>query len=230
MAPRPIRILVVDDEPQIQRLLRTSLGAHDYDVEPALTGEEASRKLRAGVFDLVILDLGLPDKSGLELLEAARVTSSVPIIVLSARGDDDGKVTAFELGADDYVTKPFSMAELLARIKAALRHRYQERGTLPVVRCGELAIDLTTRAVTLAGKPISLTPIEYDLLSLLAEHQGKALTHSFLLKKVWGDGNSGDVQYLRVYIRSLRQKLQEHPGAPPVIQTELGVGYRMMAS
>jgi two-component system KDP operon response regulator KdpE len=110
-----------------------------------------------------------------------------------------------------------------------LRHRYQEQGTLPVVRCGELAIDLTTRVVTLAGKPISLTPIEYDLLSLLAEHQGKVLTHSFLLKKVWGDGNSGDVQYLRVYIRSLRQKLQEQPGAPPIIQTELGVGYRMTA-
>lgn len=228
MAPRPIRILVVDDEPQIQRLLRTSLTAHDYDVEPAVTAGEAVRKLQTTSFDLVILDLGLPDQSGLDVLEATRVTSQIPIIILSARGDDDGKVKAFDMGADDYVTKPFSMAELIARIRAALRHRFQEQGTVPLVRCGDLTIDLAKRIVTIAGKPVSFTPIEYDLLSVLAEHAGKVLTHSFLLKKVWGEGNSGDVQYLRVYIRGLRQKIQEKPDSLPMIQTELGVGYRLV--
>jgi two-component system KDP operon response regulator KdpE len=212
----------------MQRLLRTSLAAHDYEVAGAETGGMAMRQIRSKDPDLVILDLGLPDRSGLELIETIRSTSQIPIIVLSARGDDAAKVASFELGADDYVTKPFSMVELIARIRAALRHRFQEQGVLPILRCGELSIDLVKRNVLMGEKGLSLTPTEYDLLALLLENAGKVLTHSFLLKKVWGDNRVSDVQYLRVYVRSLRQKLQVASHLAPIIHTELGIGYRLM--
>ncbi len=225
---RPVRVLVVDDEPQMQRLLRTSLTAHDYEVVGAETAGAAIRQLQSGDLDLVILDLGLPDRSGLEVIQSVRSTSQIPIIVLSARGDDAAKVAAFDLGADDYVTKPFSMVELIARIRAALRHRFQEQGVTPVIRCGELSIDLVKRNVIMGDQGLSLTPIEYDLLATLLENTGKVLTHSFLLKKVWGDNRASDVQYLRVYVRSLRQKLQAASLRAPIIHTELGVGYRLM--
>jgi two-component system KDP operon response regulator KdpE len=227
---RPVRVLVVDDEPQMQRLLRTSLAAHDYEVAGAETAGAAMRRIRSEDPDLIILDLGLPDRSGLDLIQTIRSTSQIPIIVLSARGDDAAKVASFELGADDYVTKPFSMVELIARIRAALRHRFQEQGVLPVLRCGELSIDLVKRNVLMGEQGLSLTPIEYDLLAVLLENTGKVLTHSFLLKKVWGDNRVSDVQYLRVYIRSLRQKLQAASLLAPIIHTELGVGYRLMPS
>ncbi|HTH99228.1 MAG TPA: response regulator transcription factor [Stellaceae bacterium] len=225
MSARETTILVIDDEPQIRRLLKTSLAPHKFAVAEAGTAAAGLKRLGAETIDLVILDLGLPDRGGLTVIEAIRKDSALPIIVLSVRSDEETKVQAFELGADDYVTKPFGMAELLSRIRAALRHRFQAQGTLPLLKCGAITINLVDRWVRHGDTEIKLSPTEYEILHLLAEHQGKILTHDFIRQKIWDDENA-DIQYLRVYIRALRQKLGEG-GA--MIQTEQGIGYRLVA-
>jgi len=228
MSASPPKILVVDDEPQIRRLLKTSLVPQKFDITEAGTAGVALKRLAAEDFDLVILDLGLPDRGGIEVIEEVRKGSSIPIIVLSVRNDEAGKVRALELGADDYITKPFGMAELVTRIRVALRHRYQAQGTQPRLRAGDLEIDLVSRQVSRDGHEIKLSPTEYDILRLLAEHAGKILTHDFILRRVWGDDKADDVQYLRVYVRALRQKLGDKVGGNEIIRTETGIGYRLM--
>jgi len=222
----PLKVLVVDDEPAIRRFLRTSLSAQGYQVGEAETGAAALEALRRGMVDVLVLDLGLPDISGFEIIERIRGQgSALPIVVLSSRTDETGKVKALDLGADDYVTKPFGIDELLARVRAALRHRLQQEGERPVFRCGELGVDIVRRVVTLAGQEVKLSPREYDLLRLFVAHAGKVLTHRFILREVWG--GDADVQYLRVYIRALRHKIEPNPEQPHYILTEQGVGYRM---
>ncbi|HEY4940417.1 MAG TPA: response regulator transcription factor [Rhizomicrobium sp.] len=226
MNAKPLRVLVVDDEPPIRRLLRTSFGAQGYQVAEAGNGAAALAALKGTPVDLVILDLGLPDMDGFAVIEALRGSgSSVPIVVLSSRDDETGKVRALDLGADDYVTKPFGVDELMARVRAALRHRLQEQGTQPVFRSGDLMVDLVRRIVTSRGVEVKLSPREYDLLRLLVLHAGKVLTHKFAMREVWGAAT--DVQYLRVYIRTLRQKIEADPERPVHILTEQGVGYRL---
>ena len=223
----PVKILVVDDEPPIRKLLRTGLGAQGYEVLDAPNGK-AALELLAKKPDLVILDLGLPDIDGLELLRRIRhLQSSLPIVVLSSRGDEAGKVAALDLGADDYVTKPFGMDELLARMRAALRHQLQVHGEQPIFRVGDLSVDLVRRIVRKADKEVKLSPKEYDLLRLLVQHAGKVLTHKFLLRELWDDLT--DTQYLRVYVRQLRRKIEADPERPQHIMTETGVGYRLRA-
>jgi two-component system KDP operon response regulator KdpE len=223
-AAAPLRVLVVDDEPAIRRFLRTSLRAEGYDLVEAETGEAALAEIKRRSPDLVMLDLGLPGLSGLEVIRRLREAgSAVPIIVLTSRVDEAGKVEALDLGADDYVTKPFGVEELLARIRAALRHRLQQEGERPIFRSGDLAVDLVRRIVTVRGAEVKLSPREYDLLRLLIQHAGKVLTHRFMLKEVWG--GDADVQYLRIYIRQLRQKIEPDPERPSHILTETGVGY-----
>jgi two-component system, OmpR family, KDP operon response regulator KdpE len=222
----PQRALVVDDEPAIRRFLRTSLRAEGYDLVEAETGEAALAEIRRRPPDLVMLDLGLPGISGLDVIRQLREEgSAVPIIVLTSRTDEAGKVEALDLGADDYVTKPFGMDELLARMRAALRHRLQQEGEKPLFRSGDLAVDLVRRIVTVRGAEVKLSPREYDILRLLILHVGKVLTHRFMLKEVWG--GEADVQYLRIYIRQLRQKIEPDPERPLHIVTETGVGYRL---
>jgi two-component system KDP operon response regulator KdpE len=226
----PVHILVVDDEPQIRRFLRTSLSAQGYRLSEVASAAEAVAAARTEHPDLVVLDLGLPDGDGYGVIEKLRAVSQIPIIVLSVRSDEQGKVRALDLGADDYVTKPFGMEELIARIRAALRHRLQTQGEAPVFRSGNLAVDLVRRIVSISGKDVKLSAKEYDLLRILIAHAGKVLTHGFLLKEVWGPAHVEDVQYLRVYIRQLREKLESDPTRPEIIRTETGVGYRMRAS
>ncbi len=222
----PARILIVDDEPPIRRFLRTALAAQDYRVEEAGSGEEAMALLQRNPVDLIVLDLGLPGMDGLEVIRRLRGGgSATPIVILSSRDDEAGKVAALDLGADDYVSKPFGMEELSARIRAALRHRLQQEGEKPVFRSGDLAVDLVRRIVTVHGQEAKLTPKEYDLLRLLVQHAGKVLTHRHILKEIWG--GESDVQYLRIYIRTLRQKLEADPEKPALILTEQGVGYRL---
>jgi two-component system, OmpR family, KDP operon response regulator KdpE len=227
---RRTTVLIVDDEPPIRRFLRTSLAAQDYEVIEAGNGAEAIRAMASAAPDLVILDLGLPDMNGTEVIRAIRGTSPVPIIVLSVRSDERGKVEALDLGADDYVTKPFGMEELVARIRTALRHRFQEKGETPVFAAGDLSVDLVRRIVKRAGAEVKLSPKEYDLLRLLVENAGKVLTHRHLLAKVWGPAHTEDAQYLRVFIRSLRHKLEADPARPALILTEPGVGYRLASA
>jgi two-component system KDP operon response regulator KdpE len=222
----PLRVLVIDDEPAIRRFLRLSLAAQGYLVLEAESGESGYTLLQHNAVDVVILDLGLPGVSGLDILKRLRESgSSVPVIVLSSRSDEGGKVAALDMGADDYVTKPFGMDELLARIRAAVRHRLQQDGERPIFKSGDLAVDLVHRVVTVRETEVKLTPREYDLLRLLVMHAGKVLTHKFLLREVWG--SETDVQYLRIYIRTLRQKIEADPVQPALIQTEQGVGYRL---
>lgn len=222
-----IRILVVDDEPPIRRLLRTGLGTQGYEVIDASCGKDALEAVKSNP-DLMILDLGLPDMQGLDVLRAMRESgSAVPVLVLSSRDDETGKVKAFDLGADDYVTKPFGMNELLARVRTALRHRLQVQGEKPLFQVGGLSVDLVRRIVKVDGDDVKLSPKEYELLRLLVQHAGKVLTHAFLLKGVWGPAT--DPQYLRVYVRQLRQKLETTPERPFYILTETGVGYRLRA-
>jgi len=224
---RELTVLVVDDEPPIRRLLRTTLTAAGYRVAEAETAGAALRSLTVEKPDLVILDLGLPDNNGLELIGEIRNVSRVPIVVLSARHDERAKVAALDLGADDYVGKPFGMAELMARLRAALRHAFQVQGELPVFASGELAVDLVRRHVTRGGDEVKLSPKEFDLLRHLVIHAGKVLTHRQLLREIWGPAHAEDVQYLRVLIRGLRQKLEPDPTRPTHLLTELGVGYRL---
>ena len=224
----PLRVLVVDDEPAIRRFLRTSLSAQGHQVEEAEDGAPALDAVQRNATDMLILDLGLPQLDGFEVIRRLRgAGSSLPIIVLSSRTDERGKVEALDLGADDYLTKPFGVDELHARIRTALRHRLQQQGERPVFRCGRLAVDLVRRVVSLDGQELRLSPREYDLLRLLVAHAGKVLTHKFILREVWGAET--DVQYLRVYIRALRQKIEAEPERPWHILTETGVGYRLRA-
>jgi two-component system KDP operon response regulator KdpE len=219
-------LLVVDDEPPIRRLLRTSLGAEGFEVIEADNAEKALATIEARKPEVVILDLGLPDQDGLDVIRRIRRSGSkLPIVVLSSRGDERGKVEALELGADDYVTKPFGIAELVARIRTALRHRFQEQGGEPLFKSGPLQVDLVRRVVTVNGEEIKLSPKEYDILRLLVLHAGKVLTHRFIMQQVWGAAS--DVQYLRIYVRQLRQKIEKDPERPNLIMTETGVGYRL---
>ena len=219
-------LLVVDDEPPIRRLLRTSLGAEGFEVFEADTAEKAFATIEASKPEIVILDLGLPDQDGLDVIRRIRRSGSkLPIVVLSSRGDERGKVEALELGADDYVTKPFGIAELVARIRTALRHRFQEQGGEPLFESGPLQVDLVRRVVTVNGEEVKLSPKEYGILRLLVLHAGKVLTHRFIMQQVWGAAS--DVQYLRIYVRQLRQKIEPDPERPTLIMTETGVGYRL---
>ncbi len=222
----PPRVLVVDDEPAIRRFLNTSLRAEGYEPVMTETGEAALAEIHRRAPDIVLLDLGLPGIDGLEVIRRLRQEGSVvPIIVLTSRTDEAGKVAALDLGADDYVTKPFGVDELLARLRAALRHRLMQQGEMPLFRSGDLSVDLVRRIVTVRGEEVKLSPREYDLLRLLVSHAGKVLTHRFMLREVWGA--AGDVQYLRIYIRQLRQKIEPDPERPTHIATETGVGYRL---
>jgi two-component system KDP operon response regulator KdpE len=224
----PLRVLVIDDEPAIRRFLRTSLTAQGYSLLEAEDGETGLAMLQRNAVDVLVLDLGLPGISGLDVLKKLRDGHSpVPVIVLSSRDDETGKVTALDMGADDYVTKPFGMDELLARIRAAVRHKLQQEGEKPLFKSGDLTVDLVRRIVTVRGQEVKLTPREYDLLRVLVAHAGKVLTHKFLLREVWG--SETDVQYLRIYIRTLRQKIEPNSERPSLIQTEQGVGYRLKA-
>jgi len=228
MNAAPLRILVVDDEPPIRKLLRMGLSTQGYQTLEAPNGK-AALELLAQNPDLIILDLGLPDIQGLELLRMLRARNEgVPIVVLSSRGDEAGKVEALDLGADDYVTKPFGMDELLARMRAALRHQLQVHGERPVFRTGDLSVDLVRRIVKVGEKDVKLSPKEYELLRALVQHAGKVLTHKFLLGELWDDLT--DAQYLRVYVRQLRQKIESDPERPQYVLTETGVGYRLRAA
>jgi len=227
MSAAPLRVLVVDDEPPIRKLLRMGLTAQGYQTLEAANGKAALDLLKETP-DLIILDLGLPDTLGHDLLRTIRARNEgVPIIVLSSRGDEASKVQALDLGADDYVTKPFCMDELLARMRAALRHQLQTHGERPVFRVGDLSVDLVRRIVRLGTKDVKLSPKEYDLLRVLVQHAGKVLTHKFLLGELWDDLT--DAQYLRVYVRQLRQKIETDPEQPQFILTETGIGYRLRA-
>jgi two-component system KDP operon response regulator KdpE len=228
MAAKLPKILVVDDEPQILRFLRASLPPHGYECVEASTGGEAIKAFSIERPDALILDLGLPDRDGFAVIEAIRASALTPIIVLSARSDVEGKVRALELGADDYVTKPFDMAELLARLKAALRHGLQAIGEAPIFRAGSLAVDLVNRRVTLGESEIHLSPKEYNLLRFLVAHAGKVVTHQQLLKEVWGPAHVEDVQYLRVLMRQLRQKIEPDATAARLLITEPSIGYRLL--
>jgi two-component system KDP operon response regulator KdpE len=228
MARNPV-VLVIDDEVQIQRLLKLGLVEGKFRVLPARTAGEALESLASMTPDVVVLDLGLPDRSGFEVLQEIRKKSSVPVIVLSVREGEADKVRAFELGADDYVTKPFGMAELVARLRVALKHRFHTEGTQPLLRLADLEIDLVNRRVSRGGQEINLTKTEYDILCILASHPGKVLTHDFILRNVRGGENVGDPQYLRVYVRSLRNKLGDRSPANRIIRTQMGVGYRLVA-
>jgi two-component system, OmpR family, KDP operon response regulator KdpE len=227
MSAAPPRVLVVDDEPPIRKLLRMGLSAHGYHVIEATNGKNALELLGKSP-DIIILDLGLPDIQGHDLLRMIRGDNeAVPVIVLSSRGDEAGKVQALDFGADDYVTKPFGMDELLARMRAALRHQLQTHGERPIFHVGDLSVDLVRRIVKVGDKMVKLSPKEYDLLRVLVQHAGKVLTHKFLLTELWGD--LSDAQYLRVYVRQLRQKLEDDPEKPKYIHTETGIGYRLCA-
>jgi two-component system KDP operon response regulator KdpE len=226
MTASAIKILVVDDEQPIRKLLRAGLSTQGYDIIDAPNGRTALEEMANASPDLVVLDLGLPDISGQELLRRWRTEgSTVPVVILSSRTDEPGIVEALDLGADDYVTKPFGVNELIARIRVALRHRLQQQGEKPVFHTGDLSVDLVRRIVRLGEEEIKLSPKEYDILRALVQHAGKVLTHNFLMKQVWGEVQ--DVQYLRVYVRQLRQKIEPDPEQPRYIRTETGVGYRL---
>ncbi|NEX92005.1 response regulator [Caulobacter sp. 17J65-9] len=227
-AHRP-RVLVVDDEPQIHRFLGPALDAAGYEVVRADDAASGLRELARKAPDAVVLDLGLPDMDGKEALAKARAFYDGPILILSARDRETEKIDALDLGADDYVEKPFGIGELLARLRVALRHRVQREGISPVVRAGELEIDLVGRRVSRAGQAVRLSPKEYDLLARLVEGGGKVTTHRQLLTAVWGPAHAEDVAYLRVFVGQLRQKLEADPAAPRRILTEPGVGYRFSA-
>ena len=227
MSAAPLRVLIIDDEPAIRKLLRMGLSTQGYDILEAPNGKTALELLAQNP-GLILLDLGLPDIQGLELLRIIRARNeSIPIVVLSSREDETGKVEALDLGADDYVTKPFGMDELFARMRAALRHQLQVKGERPVFRLGDLSVDLVRRIVKLRDKEVKLSPKEYDLLRVLVQHAGKVLTHKFLIGKLWNE--MIDPQYLRVYMRQLRKKIEDDPERTQYILTETGIGYRLRA-
>jgi two-component system KDP operon response regulator KdpE len=225
MTAAPLKVLVVDDEPPIRKLLRMGLGTQGYQTIDAPNAKTAL-DLMAEAPDLVILDLGLPDMQGLELLrEIRKRREDLPIVVLSSRGDEAAKVAALDLGADDYVTKPFGMDELLARMRTALRHQLQVQGERPLFKLDGLSVDLVRRIVKIKDEEVRLSPKEYDLLRIMVQHAGKVLTHKFLLNQLWSVPI--DPQYLRVYVRQLRQKIEPDPTRPKYILTETGIGYRL---
>jgi two-component system, OmpR family, KDP operon response regulator KdpE len=225
------RVLVVDDEPGIVRALRTNLAGHGFKVETAETGEAALASYRLRKPDLIILDLGLPDMDGTEVIRALRLESSVPILVLSVRGGERDKVAALDMGADDYLTKPFGVQELLARVRVALRHAARPAsGSEPVFRVGELEIDFERRRVGLAGAELHLTPTEFELLKAFAAHPDKLLTDRMLLQAVWGPEYGDEAHYLHVYVARLRKKIEPDPQTPRYLVTEPGVGYRLVTS
>ncbi|SDX96666.1 response regulator [Paenibacillus sp. CF384] len=222
------RILIIDDEPQICKLLKVTLQAHHFDIHTAATGEEGVYQASISHPDLIVLDLGLPDISGMEVLRRVREWTRVPVIVLTAKDREDDKIAALDSGADDYVTKPFGMGELLARIRVALRHAAKSADE-PVLQFGRLMIDLAQRIVELDGNRVKLTPTEYDLLKVLASSAGKVITQRQLLQQVWGGHHhESDSHYLRIYIGHLRKKLEEDPTRPVFIETEPGIGYRFL--
>jgi two-component system, OmpR family, KDP operon response regulator KdpE len=223
------RILVVDDEPQIQRFLKPSLTAAGYDVISAATGVEALKAAATGAPDLVLLDLGLPDMDGKDVIRQLRTWSKVPIVVLSARDREAEKIAALDLGADDYVNKPFGIGELMARVRTALRHAADNSGERTLLVSGPLAVDIAAHSVALGGVPIKLTPKEFDLLAILVRNAGRVVTHRQILTAVWGPAHTEDVQYLRVFVAQLRQKLEASPQDPQLILTEPGIGYRLDA-
>jgi two-component system KDP operon response regulator KdpE len=226
---RPSKILVVDDEPQIRTLLKATLARAGYAVVEAATGREALSAKAIDKPDLILLDLGLPDRDGLELVEALRAEPRSALIVVSARDQTEQKVAALDLGADDYITKPFDTEELLARVRASLRQRLASEAERQMVDAGVVRIDLLARNVRRDGGEVHVTPKEWDLLAELAKHPGRVLTHDHLLRTIWGPAHVGQTEYLRVAIRALRQKLEAVPSEPALIVNEPGVGYRLMA-
>jgi two-component system KDP operon response regulator KdpE len=221
------RVLVVDDEAAILRFLKPALEANGYEMTSAGSIAEALKRIAAEAPDVVLLDLGLPDGDGKDVIRRAREWSDLPIIVLSAREREAEKIEALDLGADDYVNKPFNVGELMARMRTALRHRMQRQAEVPVLRVGGLEVDAVRHRVTRANNELKLTPKEFELLSFLARHAGRVVTHKQILTAVWGPAHTEDTQYLRVYIGQLRQKIEEHPNDPNIILTEPGIGYRI---
>jgi two-component system KDP operon response regulator KdpE len=221
--------LVIDDEPQIRRLLTISLEADGYRVTTANNGQEGLVLAAQHRPDVIVLDLGLPDLSGLEVLKRLREWTQTPIIMLTVQDAETDKIAALDNGADDYVTKPFTTGELLARLRAARRHADKSRPEEPVFQAGELVVDLVARRVTRKGQPVKLTATEYALLRLFIQHAGKVLTHRHILREVWGPTHENDTHYLRVYLAHLREKLEKNPSAPALLLTESGVGYRLAA-
>jgi two-component system KDP operon response regulator KdpE len=228
MSDTPPVILVIEDEPPIQKFLRVTLDAQGYQVIEATTGKSGLVAAASRTPDLIILDLGLPDIDGIEVTRQLREWSKIPIIVVSARGKEQDKIAALDIGADDYLTKPFGIGELIARVRVALRHAASSTDSgEPIFTVGELQVDLAKREVTVAGKAVHLTPNEFKLLMVLVKHAGKVLTHRHLLKEVWGPGSGNETHYLRVYLNQLRQKLEADPTQPKYLRTEPGVGYRL---
>jgi len=225
-----IRVLVVDDEAAILRFLKPALEANGYEMTSAGSVTEATKRIAAESPDVVLLDLGLPDGDGKDVIRRAREWSDVPIIVLSARERETEKIEALDLGADDYVNKPFKVGELLARMRTALRHRMQRKAEIPVLKVGGLEVDSVRHRATRSGVEIKLTPKEFELLSCLAKHAGRVVTHKQILTAVWGPAHTEDTQYLRVYVGQLRQKVEEHVDDPCIILTEPGIGYRIAES
>jgi two-component system KDP operon response regulator KdpE len=230
MSDTPAVILVIEDESPIQKFLRVSLEAQGYQVVEAATGKRGLVEAAARTPDLVILDLGLPDIDGIEVTRQLREWSKVPVIVVSARGKEQDKIAALDAGGDDYLTKPFGVGELMARVRVALRHAAANPETgQSTFDVGQLHVDLARREVTTDGKPVHLTPNEFKLLAVLVKHAGRVLTHRQLLHEVWGPGTGNETHYLRVYMNQLRQKLEADPARPKYLRTEPGVGYRLMA-
>jgi two-component system KDP operon response regulator KdpE len=231
MPDQPL-ILIVEDEPPIVRFLKASLEAHDYRLVVAETGAKALTLIHAQPPDLIVLDLGLPDMNGAEIIDSVRQWSQIPIIILSARDQERDKIDAFDRGADDYLTKPFGVGELLARLRVALRHRARiapgTQGAEAVFQSGALRVDLEARRVMVGAAEVHLTPIEYRLLTTLIAHAGKVLTHRMMLREVWGPGHAEEVHQLRVHMANLRRKIEAEPAQPHHILTEQGVGYRLV--
>jgi two-component system KDP operon response regulator KdpE len=221
------RVLVIDDEAAILKFLKPALEASNYEMTSAGTVTEAIKRIAAESPDIVLLDLGLPDGDGKDVIRRAREWSDVPIIVLSAREREAEKIEALDLGADDYVNKPFNVGELMARMRTALRHRMQRKSEIPVLKVGGLEVDSVRHRATRAGAELKLTPKEFELLSFLAKHAGRVVTHKQILTAVWGPAHAEDTQYLRVYVGQLRQKIEEHADDPHIILTEPGIGYRI---
>jgi two-component system, OmpR family, KDP operon response regulator KdpE len=224
------RVLVIDDETAILRFLKPALEANNYEMSSAGTVAEGIKRIASEGPDIVLLDLGLPDGDGKDVIRRAREWSDVPIIVLSARERETEKIEALDLGADDYVNKPFNIGELLARMRTALRNRIRRNAEIPLLRVGDLEVDAVRHRATRSGVELKLTPKEFELLSFLARHAGRVVTHKQILTAVWGPAHTEDTQYLRVYIGQLRQKIEEHPDDPRIILTEPGIGYRIAES
>lgn len=227
MTEKGLRILVIDDEPQMRKLLRVSLQAHDYQLSEAANGLEGIQQAAAFKPDLAIVDLGLPDMDGKEVIRQIRDWSAMPIIILTARDQEQEKISALDAGADDYITKPFGIGELMARMRVCLR-RMAASDNEPVLRCGGLAVDLLQRRVTVDEREIKLTPTEYELIKFMIQHAGRVLTHKQLLKAGWGNSYGEDTHYIRIYIGQLRRKIEQDPAQPRYIVTESGIGYRLL--